>query len=102
MKGLFKALGFVILLGCTNPITHFVKEGEFRGHPVKIGVKNEGRRITIYPSDFNSESKLTALDKDNDGRFDEVYLRNLEKGHILEQYAPLDSLNIIYDKVLFQ
>lgn len=102
MKGLLRALGFFILLGCATSITHFTKEGEFKGYPVRVGVKNEGRRITIYSNSFDSKSKLTALDTDNDGRFDEVYLRNLEKGHPLEQYEPLDSLNKIYDEVLFQ
>ncbi len=91
--------GLLAFAGCNIPDTYILKEGEFNGHPVKIGIRNEGRRITIYPFTSGSESKLTALDKDNDGRFDDMHLRELDKGSVLEQYATLPMLDSIYNYV---
>ena len=86
----------------TNIDDSFVKEGEFNGHPVKIGVRNEGRRITIYPFTANAGNRLTALDKDNDGRFDDIHLKGLDKGSVLEQYVTFPMLDSIYKEVLNQ
>jgi len=86
--------------GCANNDNHFVEEGKFRGYPTKAGIGTSGRRVTIYPDSLNSEHKLSAVDTDNNGRFDEIYLRNLKKGHTLEQYVHPDSLEMAYNEIV--
>lgn len=59
--------------------------------------RNFGRRdLTISKVRDDKSIHLTAQDIDCDGRFDDVTLRNVPKGHPLEQYVDLGKLEKVY------
>ncbi len=73
----------------------FVREADYQGYKVTTGVDGNGRGISI--ADGNAH--LSAKDFQNDGRFDEIYLDSVPKGHALERFANLNDLEMVYGKV---
>ena len=112
MKTIAKILFPVILaigLGsCVGPSSENInKYMEKDGLIVKTWVDGMGRhlRIDYKEGESSYERYLHAMDwKERegtfDGRFDEVTLRNVPKGDLLEKYVNLDSLNGLYKEVI--
>jgi len=57
----------------------------------------QGRHLAVFTED--NQSALTAVDYGNDGRFDEINLKALPKGHKLESYANVNKLEQIYVEI---
>lgn len=86
--------------GCTNT-DNFEFRKKFREYDAIAGNVGGERKITLLVNEDNvTEGFLYATDKDQDGRFDTIKLRNLPKGHPLEAYARLDSLERAYDETV--
>lgn len=90
----------ILSTGCT----YYSKEGSFRGYRVNTSIDGSQRRILIQdpkPENPIFYIGISATDEDVDGRFDRIYL-NIPKGHPLEKYASLDSLEAAYQSVTNQ
>ncbi|MBS3133692.1 hypothetical protein J4214_00505 [Candidatus Woesearchaeota archaeon] len=87
----------ILQSGCENEPQFERIEGEFRGYYAVYIVDIRGRIIKIH--DKNPEEQrandipieVYAIDENNDGKFDEI-IRHTPRGHPLEAYANLDSL----------
>lgn len=64
------------------------------GYNVRADSVGRLRRISIS----EGNNYLTAMDGDNDGRFDEIILENVPKGHPLELLANLPELERVYSE----
>jgi hypothetical protein len=84
---------------CQQPGGYFVKTGTFRGYPAKIRVNGMGRIVTISRSASEPNIYVTALDRGNDGRFDELRLNHVPKGDPLEGFANFQTLEDAYKEV---
>ncbi len=87
----------ITLLGCGEKIESISKKGVFKGYQCIIQKNKKGRCISIGGRELNQPS-LHARDRDEDGRFDEIYIK-CPKGHSLEQYANLYSLEQAYKEI---
>ncbi len=108
-KGIISLIGAGVLglglNGCINKYEFFSKTLKKEGFEMHAWSNGMGVNFRIdYGKENIDEPHLYALDKwiDSipDGRFDEIYLRNVPKGDKLEKYANLDSLNVLYNEVL--
>ncbi len=71
-----------------------------QGNNVKIyELKDADSSLFLQPTLFAVDNKPYFEDSIGDGRFDEIELRNVPKGHLLEKYVPLDSLDKLYKEV---
>lgn len=86
-------------LGCKDDSGYFSKNRIISGYNVQIGVSPAGRNICIEDPDV-ANGYILGKDLDNDGRIDQLFLRGLPKGHHLENYANLDSLEATYNSIL--
>lgn len=105
LRKLAIALGLIGMLGCDikNRIPPTTTQVE--GYNVSVEINKIGRKIMIEPRKQPGiliGPGMYAIDFDNDGRFDEIYLRDLPKGHVLEQKANLAELEKMYQKALEQ
>ena len=55
--------------------------------------------VTDNPLSDSNRYSISASDFNKDGRFDEVYLVGVPRGHALERYAALDLLEKTYNEV---
>lgn len=78
----------------------FGKEGKVNDYDAVAFIDGEGRHLTIMGGDLPDSGYITALDRDNDGRFDEIKLRYMRKGHPLETYASLERLEQAYNSIV--
>jgi len=110
MENKIRNLGLVALIamtgmGCSPRYESFEKLGKFEGYEVRIGLGIGHRHIGIAekidPSALE-KPMLQAVDYDNKGRFDEIRLWHVPKGHQLEQYASLGALEKVYKTILDQ
>jgi hypothetical protein len=78
-----------------------LKEADINGYHVGA-VINSRRIINISDPSLgpNAHFRVYGLDRDIDGRFDEIGLLNIPKGHPLENYANLDSLESMWSRVV--
>ena len=111
MNKLLKALGIValplIFWGCRDTSNDFYKykPREKENLVMKATSDNMGNILNIEEIGTNF-TRIIAVDdhprskkKIGDGRFDEIKLRDVPKGHLLEKYVNLDSLNKLYQEV---
>ena len=88
------------IVGCGPSVPEQHKQGRFRGFEVTVDIGWFGpRNIKLEDKTANYRATfLIARDRSRgslpDGRFDEISLKYVPKGHILERYANLDSLDI--------
>jgi len=97
------AFGLAAILGCRVKDGMPIRETKVDGYNVSIGINNIGRKILIKQpkqSGTSAVPRMYALDIDNDGRFDEINLGHVPKGHALEQKANLTELERMYQEAL--
>ena len=89
------------LIACTDTSDDFAKKGNFKEYEVYIWENSGERHISMQDKnqDVDFGPYLYAIDKDNDGRFDEIKLKRIPKGDSLEKYANLNSLEEIYKQI---
>ncbi|MFC1685633.1 hypothetical protein ACFLZZ_01265 [Nanoarchaeota archaeon] len=75
------------------------KVGKYRA-TIDLGGFDYRRWIRIFPGDASDRSVLYGRDEDNDGRLDEVVLQYIPKGHDLEKYADVKTLDKIYRQIV--
>lgn len=93
--------------GCNNDIEYFSKTKEKDGLVMSAWNNGMGNHFRIDEGDDNTAGpylhaldRYSLSDKDTlDERFDEISLRNVPKGHSIEKYANLDSINKLYQEV---
>jgi len=94
------------IVGCGPSVPEQHKQGRFRGFEVTVDIGWFGpRNIKLEDKTANYRATfLIARDRSRgslpDGRFDEISLKYVPKGHILERYANLDSLELAYQTVM--
>ena len=94
------------VVGCGPRVPEQHNQGRFRDFEVTIDIDLWGpRNIKLEDKTANyRQTFLTASDRSEgslpDGRFDEISLKYVPKGHILERYANLDSLELAYQTVM--
>ncbi|MEK6800592.1 MAG: hypothetical protein AABY10_05215 [Nanoarchaeota archaeon] len=76
--------------------TDFVKEGTYEGYQARIGIDGIARGVAIMVDDYCG---LSAKDYNKDGRFDEIHLNRLPKGHPLEKLASPTELEKVYSAI---
>jgi len=79
--------------GCEKS-TDFVRDSTYKGYVTRIAKDGAGRHVNIYEGK-DSEQRVYACDRDNDGRFDEIRIY-VPKGHPLENFATLETLEDAY------
>jgi len=95
------ALGtLATLCGCVDTSNFVIKDGKVDNYEARIGIDGAGRHIVIYGDKRFSEGRLSAVDSDNDGRFDNISLIDLPKGHPLEDYTSVTKLEEAYDNFI--
>lgn len=113
MKKLITLLSIPLIAGtlnsCRDSSNDFAKVKEKDGLVMKAWVNGMGNSIRIEENDLSENiDKPHILATDNfpfskdsvgDGRIDEINLYFIPKGHRLEEYANLDSLNKLYNEV---
>ena len=97
----------VAVAGCNLP--QFPIYGNLttkEGYKVSGTEDGMGRHLVIEDSYLTSSAKgllghdfLTVWDRDNDGRFDEINLSYLPKGHPIEAYATLNKLDSLWKRL---
>lgn len=96
-------IGLAGLIGCNYPDKKPI-ETEINGYKIKISYSGEGTRMVIMgtkpPILAPAIPSISALDQNNDGRFDEISLCEIPKGHALEQKVNLAELERIYQEAL--
>ena len=103
----FLAIPILALLSCSTN-NHFCKIGKYNDYTAKIETNSSGRHMIIKEPN-NAKNNFVYLyardgigrNKKNkfDGRFDEINFWSLPKGHALEKYANLDSIEYIYNHI---
>ncbi|HLC73777.1 MAG TPA: hypothetical protein VJH20_04040 [Candidatus Nanoarchaeia archaeon] len=94
------------MAGCEPNVPELHQQGRFRDFEVTVDIDWLGPRNIKLEDNTQSYRKtyLTASDRSEgslpDGRFDEISLKYVPKGHILERYANLDSLELAYQTVM--
>jgi hypothetical protein len=93
------------LNGCMNKYEPFDKTLKKDGFEMHAWSNGSGVNLRLdYGKENIDEPHLYALDKwgneNPDGRFDEIFLKNVPRGDKLEKYANLDSLTVLYKEVL--
>lgn len=96
-KAALAALAFgipaTLYVNCdTQDTQNIAVDKNIGGYTVRADSVGRLRRISIN----EGNNYLTAIDSDNDGRFDEINLVDLPKGHPLEQFANLNELERVY------
>lgn len=95
------------LNGCRDRSNDFCKTGKYNGYEVTATFNELGREMSIY-SDIKRESNRKAMingyeDIENlkdKKRFSKIIMdKEIPRGHPLEIYMDLDSLEKIYDYV---
>lgn len=113
MKKLITLLSIPLLAltqnSCRNSNNDFSKVKEKDGLVLKAWVDGMGNSIRIEENDSSENiDKPHILARDDfpftkdsvgDGRIDDIRLYYIPKGHRLEEYANLDSLNKLYNEV---
>ena len=90
------------LSGCTNRdfSQDFTKHTDYKGYDAIIYISAGKRKLILSErNDPRLGHYLSGEDRNNDERFDSVHLNDLPKGHPLEQYASLDSLEKVYNEI---
>lgn|SRR3989344_7373253 len=94
------------LVGCTEEGYEQIRvNGQYHGVKVQTwSQKGMERGLVLYDENASSykENRLYAKDMDNDGRFDVIDLKAVERGHRFESLANLDSLEAAYAEVMGQ
>lgn len=85
----------VSIIGCQDRDKNFHKEGHFRDFYLSVSFSG-GERTVFLSSDSLGKEYFIAKDYNEDSRFDRIDLFNLPKGHPLEAYVSLDSLEMAY------
>lgn len=95
------ALGVLTgLSGCEKSNVDKYGKGKIDGYHATAFVDGNMRTLVIHAGDVYKEGVLLATDVNNDGRFDEITLDTLPKGHPLEQYANLRRLEEVYSQIV--
>ena len=99
-------LGVLGLAGCKNHPEYFIYDGAFQGYHAHGGRDAAGRHISLKCNqDPRDNCGLSAVDNDDDGRFDKIVLE-MPKGHPLERLANPEDLarawNQLHDEYLRQ
>ncbi len=82
-------------IGCRDSSKHFRKEGTVNGYRAIAGVDSEGRKLTLWAEG----ERFHAVDVNNDGRFDQIFLRNVPMGSPLENYASIEAAEKAYQNI---
>jgi hypothetical protein len=85
--------------GCRDRSKDFGKFGKVDGYNAVAFVDGPSRRVTIYAGNDIEDGYITALDRENDGRFDEIQMYKIPKGHPLEKRASLEGMEQAYAEV---
>jgi len=92
------------LAGCGEKREYMPQtETQINGYIVRASVGDiaPGMHIVIQENkDTLYKPLVFARDNDVDGRFDEIGLQNVPKGHPLEAYANLDSLEVMWNRAV--
>ena len=107
-KTLRKLVGGIALVGslagagCGEKIDYMGKEAIIGGYHISITNGHLGGHIIVRESNDTTFKGpfLTAWDNNRDGRLDEINLKHLPKGHQIEKYANLDSLESLWKRVV--
>ncbi len=75
-------------------------EGTFRNFNVRAGMSRQGHRNVVLESDFPIDSYTHGVDFNGDNTFDDIRLKDIPRGHQLEDYANSDSLNLAYKTIM--
>ena len=76
------------------------KQGMYNEHFVVADSSKNGKSLTVSPQGFcNVDTFIYAHGKDEKGRFTDIKVVNVPRGHGLEKYTGLDSLDKIYEKI---
>ncbi len=97
IKDKISLIGLVILgmlpIGCSKNY-HY----SYEGYPVEISKRSDGKYLLIYDKGKNM-GEIKAIDRENDGRYDEIYLNNITKGSDIESLANLKTIQTIDQQV---
>ncbi|HLC73776.1 MAG TPA: hypothetical protein VJH20_04035 [Candidatus Nanoarchaeia archaeon] len=102
LESVFKSGSVALMLGAVVGCTDSSREvhGVFRDLSISAASQYGSRRLIL--EDENSKAKLWANDfRRADGRFDKIELINVPKGHRLESYTSLDSLELAYGSIMY-
>jgi hypothetical protein len=113
MKKLITLLSIPLLAltlnGCRDLTNDFSKHKEKDGLMLKawadgmgnsVRIEENGSLENLYkPHILARDIYPCSKDSIGDGRIDEINLYNIPKGHKLEKYVNLDSLNKLYNEV---